>query len=116
MDTVRLRENATDAIRYWERRPAYNVVLALIVLVYFVLALPSSKTLLSVDLVLTLFVLAVVANVAYCAAYVPDVFAQMSGFQEQWRKYRWTMFAIGVAFASVLARFVSIGLFYSVSH
>jgi len=37
--------------------------------------------------VLLLFLLAVLANVACCAAYVVDIFA--SGYREQWWKLRW---------------------------
>jgi len=36
VDTVTIRECATDAVRYWEpRRIIYNLVLAAIVLAYF---------------------------------------------------------------------------------
>ena len=41
---------------------------------------------------------------AYCAAYVPDVFAQLSGFGERWRRSRWTVFAVGCGLAAVIAR------------
>jgi len=60
--------------------------------------------------------LAVLANVAYCAAYVVDVFVQMSGFREQWRAYRWMLFFIGMSFAAILARFWALGMFYPGSH
>ena len=68
------RECLSDAIRYWEiRRFLYNGVLAAIVVVHFVLNLPASKKSLSFDWFLLLVVLAVLANVAYCAAYVVAV-------------------------------------------
>jgi hypothetical protein len=72
-----LRESLTDAIRYWEpRRILYNVVLAAVVLTYFGLNYPASKeSLLSVNGALFIFILIVLANVAYCAAYVADIFA-----------------------------------------
>jgi hypothetical protein len=53
----------------------------------------------------------VLANVAYCAAYVPDVFAQMSSLRDSWLRYRWVLFVVGLAFAAVLAHFWSLGLF-----
>jgi hypothetical protein len=66
MDAQTFRESVTGAIRYWEpRRLVYNAVLAAIVLVYFGINYPASKSLLSIDLVLGLFVLVVLANVAY---------------------------------------------------
>jgi hypothetical protein len=112
MDGATLREFATEAMRYWEsRRIVYNAVLALIVIGYFVVGLPASKHALSLNLILFIFLLAVLANVAYCAAYVPDVFAQASGFRAIWLKYRWILFLIGLIFASIITRFWSMGLF-----
>jgi hypothetical protein len=78
---------------------------------YFVAGLPDSKHVLSLDLLLLLFLLAVLANVAYCAAYVPDIFAQASGFRDVWLRFRWVLFLIGVIFAAILTRFWSMGLF-----
>jgi hypothetical protein len=106
METQTLRESLTDAIRYWEPlRLAYNAVLAVIVLLYFWKGFPASKANLTMDGIFFMFVLAVLANVAYCAAYFVDIFAQSSGFRETWRKYRWVLFAIGLLFAGVLTRF-----------
>ncbi len=116
MDVQALRESATDAIGYWElRRLVYNVVLAGIVLVYFGIYYPASKTVLSVDFALSVFLLAVLANVAYCAAYVVDIFAQASAYREQWRNYRWVIFIIGLLFAGVITRFLARGMFQSES-
>ena len=58
-----------------------------------------------------LFVLAVLANVAYCAAYLGDVFVQISGFREGWLRWRWLLFVVGTAFAAAITRFFSIGFF-----
>jgi hypothetical protein len=86
-----------------------------IVAVYFVIGLPASKAALSVDPILKLFLSAVMANVAYCAAYIVDIFAQTSGFRERWRNYRWVLFAIGVSFAGVLTRFRVLGILQAAS-
>ncbi len=111
MDTA-WRDYVTSAIRFWEPwRIAYNLVLAAIVVVYFAINLPVSKTMLSVDFCLGLFLLAVIANVAYCAAYVVDIFAQASGFRDIWQRYRWLLFAIGTTFAAIITRFISMGMF-----
>lgn len=112
MDAQSFREALTDAIRYWEiRRLVYNSVLAAIVLTYFALGYPASKASVSTDLIQFFFLLAVLANVAYCAAYVPDVVAQLSGYREKWRRYRWIVFVIGLLFAGVITRFWAVGLF-----
>lgn len=112
MDAQGFHEFATDAIRYWEpRRPAYNTVLAVIVVACFVAGYPASKEVFSIDLALRLVLLAVLANVAYCSAYVVDIFAQLSGYRERWREYRWALLGIGILFAGIVARFFSLGMF-----
>jgi len=112
MEGVTIRESLTAAIKYWEpRRIVYNLTLAATVMTYFALAWPVSKHVLTVDSILVLFLLAVLANVAYCAAYVVDIFAQMSGYRELWISFRWIVFVLGVAFAAVLTRFFTMGLF-----
>jgi hypothetical protein len=111
MTETTIRDNLTDAIRYWEpRRIAYNSVLAVIVVAVFALQWPNSRAALSVELAQGIFVLAVLANVAYCAAYVVDLAAQSSAFRETWRRYRWVLFAIGVIFASIITRVISMGM------
>jgi hypothetical protein len=114
MELPNLRESLTDAIRYWEPlRLVYNGVLAAIVLIYFWIGYPASKTTLSIDAVLFIILLAVLANVAYCAVYPVDIFVQASGFRETWRKYRWILFAIGLLFAGILTRFWASAMFAS---
>ena len=112
MDGQTIKESVTAAIRYWEpRRLIYNMVLAGVVLIYFGMSYPGSKSTISVDFVLFLFLLAVLANVAYCAAYPVDVFVSASGYRDQWKKYRWAVFMIGVLFAATITRFFALGMF-----
>ncbi|HSZ61057.1 MAG TPA: hypothetical protein VK828_04635 [Terriglobales bacterium] len=112
METIQWRDYLGDAIHYWEpRRILYNLALAVIVAFHFVKGLPFSKTVVQFNSLLFLFVLAVLANVAYCAAYVPDIFAQMSSLRSSWLRYRWVLFVIGLAFAAVLTHFWSVAMF-----
>ena len=112
MNGQNLREAVTAAIRYWEpRRLIYNVVLAAVVLACFGLNYPASKPTISLDFVLLLFLLAVLANVAYCAAYMVDIFASASGYREQWWRLRWIIFAVGLLFAAIITRFFALGFF-----
>ena len=112
MDAATLRESTTDAIRYWEpRRLIYNVILAAIVLIYFAVNYTASKTQMTLNGAQAVFLLAVLANVAYCAAYVADIFAQISGYRELWHRYRWILFVIGMLFAGIITRFVAMGMF-----
>jgi hypothetical protein len=112
MDAQTFRDSVTAAIRYWEpRRLIYNFVLAGIVLIYFGLNYATSRSKISLDLALLLFLLAVLANVAYCAAYPVDIFVSASSYREQWLKYRWVIFLIGVLFAATITRFFALGMF-----
>ncbi|MCU1283811.1 MAG: hypothetical protein JWO13_161 [Acidobacteriales bacterium] len=106
------KESLTEAIRYWEpRRLVYNAVSAMIVLSYFALGLPQSKAVITLDFALYMFVLAVLANVAYCAAYLVDVFAQLSELRDTWLKFRWVLLLIGISFAGVITRVFAIVMF-----
>jgi len=112
MSDATLKEVLTDAIGYWEpRRIAYNIVLVGVVMAVFVLNWPVSGSRVGADPFQRLFLLAVLANVAYCAAYVVDVAAQLSAFRPTWQRYRWILFGIGVTFAGILARVISTGMF-----
>jgi len=114
VDTATIREWATDAMCYWEqRRTVYNLVLAGIVIAYFSVRWPGTKLLLTLNFVLVLFLLAVLANVAYCAAYAVDMFAQTSGFRELWQRNRWVLLVIGTLFAAIITRFCSMAVFRS---
>jgi hypothetical protein len=104
------RTALSNAISYWERRRiACNFVLLMVVAVMFTVNLPGSRTNVSVNTLLMLFVLAVLANVAFSAAYIVDVAAQLSTFRVTWLKTRWMLAAIGTTFAGVFAYFFSTG-------
>jgi hypothetical protein len=106
------RERLTNAIAFWERgRIAYNIVLVAIVAIVFWFGWPDSRNAVSIDKGLGLFLLAVLANVAYCAAYPVDVMIQSSGFRETWLRYRWLLLILGICFAGVVTQFFVRGMF-----
>ena len=112
MTEITVRDALSDAIRHWEpRRILYNAALLLVVAVTYWANLPASRAVVNADSLLVLFVLAVLANVAYCAAYIVDVVAQISAFRVVWLRVRWMLLVVGVLFATVLAHFFSGGLF-----
>jgi hypothetical protein len=114
MDALTFRESLTGAIRYWEpRRLIYNGVLAAIVLIYFGINYPATKSLVSIDSVLVLFLVVVLANVAYCAAYVVVIFVSASSYRDQWQNRRWIIFMIGLLFAEIITRSFAVGMFQS---
>jgi nucleoside recognition membrane protein YjiH len=106
-----IRDRVTDAIHYWEpRRLLYNGIL-IIVVAYFWFHLAGVRRSFNLDLALIVFNLAVLANVAYCAAYVVDLFAQTSGYRDLWQRYRVVVFSVGTLFAAILTRWFSLDLF-----
>jgi len=101
---ISFRDALSDAIRYWERgRLLYNGALLLVVLVMFFAAWPVSRRVIELQSVLVLFVLAVLANVAYCAAYVPDLVLQLSSFRDSWLRVRWILLTVGLLMGCALA-------------
>ncbi len=107
-----LRAIAADAPRFWEwGRVFYNAVLLAIVAVYFVAGFPGSWRSLSVNLFLFIFVMAVLANVLYCLAYVADVLVQLAGLRPAWGRWRWLLLLIGTATAGIITRLFSMGMF-----
>lgn len=107
---ARLREAITNALRYWEpRRLVFNLVLTGVVLAYFAAAWPQSREAVTLNGVLVFFILAVLANVCYCAAYLGDILVQFSGFSDLWRRWRWGLFVLGTAFAAAITRFFALG-------
>ena len=81
-------------------------------IIHFAAGYPHPRRSSRLDSALGLFLLAVVANIAYCAAYIADIFAQASGFRELWQRYRWLLFAIGTTFAAIITHFVAAGIFH----
>lgn len=105
---IPLNEVLTDAIRWWEkRRIGYNLVLAVVVITTLVLNPPASGMLSGyAQLVLPLFILAILANACYCTAYLVDIPLQLSDFREPWRRRRILLWIIGTLFATALAYFL----------
>ena len=102
----RLRPLLDDALRYWEpRRILYNLLLGAIVLGWLLLTWPHFRAALTLQLLLLLFVLALLANVCYCTAYVLDIPLQWSSFRRLWRRWRWALWLVGMLFAAILANY-----------
>ncbi len=100
------REVLSDAIRYWEpRRVAYNLILAMIVIAWVALSWPHFRPAMKFEFLVLMAVLAVWANICYCAAYLVDFPMQFSLFQERWLRWRWGLWVGGMLFATLLANY-----------
>jgi hypothetical protein len=104
-----IREILTEALAYWERkRILYNVALALVAVTGHLTSTAPWKPSVGFDLFLGLFFLAVIANVLYCAAYLPDVVIHISDFRDRRHVIRTLLFTIGTLFAA--------GIAFSIAH
>jgi hypothetical protein len=101
-----LREILSDAIRYWEpRRVAYNLLLTAIVVAWVVLSWPHFRPAMKFESIVLLAVLAMWANICYCAAYLVDCVMQFSFFRRRWLHWRWGLWTFGMLFAALLANY-----------
>lgn len=95
-----------DALQYWERaRLAYNLVLAAVVALWVLLTWPHFRPALNFASLGLMFILAVLANICFCAAYIPDFALQYSSWQQQWRRRRWLLWLIGTLFAVAITNY-----------
>ena len=107
----RFGEVAASALRYWEpRRILYNLALTCVVLAHFITAWPASRAFVTWNVFFLLIILAVLANVCYCAAYVVDIFVQYSAIRAVWPRWRWMLLLVGMVFGAVIAHFFSMGM------
>ena len=107
-----IRDGLSDAVRYWEpRRWLYNVALAVVVLLCFSLDARSAWRGFTFQTVILILIFAVLANVAYCAAYLVDVVLQYSAVRQAWRGRRWILLVIGTLFAGAITYLIATALF-----
>jgi hypothetical protein len=90
----------TDAIRFWEpRRLVYNLILALVVVLWIVASWPHFRPMFTLHSLLLLGILALLANACYCAAYFVDIPMQGLSVGTALRRQRWGLWVIGTLFA-----------------
>jgi len=88
-----------DAIRYWEpRRLAYNLVLTAVAVGWIMTTWPHFRDALTWPSLGKLLVLAGMANVCYCAAYLVDIPMQLS-------RFRFGLWLAGTLFAVLIANY-----------
>lgn len=98
------RARIDDALRYWEpRRILYNAVLGSVCLAWLLLTWPHFRPAFALGSLAALFVLALAANVCYCAAYVVDIALQYSSYRARWLRWRWALWLSGMLFAVLVA-------------
>ena len=94
------------AARFWEpRRLVYNLILTAIVILWLVATWPHFRPALTLPALGAMIVLALLANVCYCAAYLPDLSIQHLSPAASWRRFRWALWILGTLFAILLENY-----------
>ena len=100
------RRLLTDAMRFWEpRRLVYNLILAVVVAIWLVASWPHFRPAFTLQSLLLLAILALLANACYCAAYLVDLPMQSLSVGRALRRQRWVLWVIGTLFAILLANY-----------
>jgi hypothetical protein len=95
-----------EAAYFWEpRRLWYNAALILVVGLWLGLTWPHFRPALNLVALGKMLVLALLANVCYCAAYVAEFFMQAVLPTSFWRRLRWSLWVLGMLIALVLENY-----------
>ena len=96
----------SDAARFWEKqRLWYNAVLCTFVALWVAFTWPHFRPALNWVALGKMLVLAVLANLCYCAGYVAEMFMQPLFSQTYWRRIRWVVWVSGTLGAALLEKY-----------
>jgi len=96
----------SNALGFWERgRILYNAVLIVVVLLWVVLTWPHFRPAMTLGSLEVMVFLVLLANVCYCAAYLVEFFMQALLPEASWRRFRQTLWVLGMLFALLLANY-----------
>jgi hypothetical protein len=99
-------DTLAEAIRFWEpHRLAYNLVLAAVVIAWVVLTWPHFRPAFRLWTLVPLLVLALLANLCYCAAYLVDIPLQRSPMAAAWAGRRWVLWLLGTLLAFLFTNY-----------
>jgi len=99
-------EGSAFAVRYWEvRRFLYNAVLTAVALGWVVATWPHFLPAIAMSSVLPLGVLALLANLCYCAAYGAELMVQVCAPISARDRWRLAIWIIGTLFSILLENY-----------
>ena len=89
-----------DAARFWEpRRLLYNLLLLGVVLVWVTRTWPHFRPAITLESLGILTVLALLANLCYCAGYLAEILIQNATSSVAWNRQRWAIWVFGMLLA-----------------
>ena len=103
---VKHRPGSSEAVGFWEpRRLWYNGALFVVVLLWLRLTWPHFRPALTLEALGKMLVLAMLANVCYCAAYVLEAGIQAVSSNIARRRFRWASWILGVLLALLIENY-----------
>ena len=94
------------AVKFWEpRRLLYNLLLFAVVVIWVVKSWPHFRPAMTWEALGIMTVLALLANVCYCAAYLAEILIQNAAASETWNRQRWAIWVAGTLFAIVFENY-----------
>jgi len=94
------RKGLIVAARFWEpRRLVYNALLFAVCVIWVVKTWPHFRPAMTLESLGIMTVLALLANVCYCAAYLGEILIQNASSSEGWNRQRWAIWVAGTLFA-----------------
>jgi len=89
-----------DAVRFWEpRRLLYNLLLLAVVLLWLMNTWPHFRPAITLQSLGIMIVLALLANLCYCAAYLAEILIQDATSSVAWNRQRWAVWVVGTLLA-----------------
>ena len=95
-----------ETTRFWEpRRLWYNAILSIVVLLWLVFTWPHFRPALTFQALGKMLVLALLANVCYCAAYPADWMVRAASSDKTRRRFRWAIWIVGMLLALLIENY-----------
>ena len=89
-----------DAVRFWEpRRLLYNLLLLAVVLLWVMNTWPHFRPAITLQSLGIMIVLALLANLCYCAGYLAEILIQNATSGVAWNRQRWAVWVVGTLLA-----------------
>jgi len=94
------------AVKFWEpRRLVYNALLFAVCVIWVVKTWPHFRPAMTWEALGIMTVLALLANVCYCAAYLAEILIQNATTSAGWNRQRWAIWVVGTLFAIVFENY-----------